>query len=402
MRPEADGGRSPELLDGPESRTSQHSVSTSRSRGSWPPIAGLGALILIGFVGLASLGSDETVDPDRAEQSLNDGDNSRRISPLPPPGIPPTTMPTQLDPAGFSRPTGYDLVMGGGSPLLRLGLDSGTIERYEERATPLAVTGEYLLIESDGWMTVPLDDLGAEPFDLAPPGREVYPGISATTGHLWLLPSSGSSALAQRVDPGSGAVLEEREISSESSGHIPGPYSSVSGSPDYMSPLTGGVYRFGDDGYKRVLDGRILVRGVRLALIETCDDRLRCSEAWFDLDTELRVDHPTPPDADGYRGILGSDRWLVQAHGPNWEYELIEIGTGRIVDQMSGRREPLSISPDGRLAAVNDGDSLVVVDLDTGERVEFPRALLNGFDWPPPLFVPSASGVKPVSIEQNG
>lgn len=373
---------------------------------------------MVGFVGLAGLGPDETAPPDAVQiedgessERAAEGDTSGRTSQtFPKPTAAPTTSAPsveldQLDPAGFDQPTGYDLVMGGSRPLLRLSLDSGMVERYETQGNPVGVVGNHLLIENNGqfasnWLTVPLDDLGAEPFVLLPIGGDVSTVISATTGDLWFVPWSIGDGVAQRIDPGSGELLEEVGVDGRNVEYFSGPFGGLVASLDFVTARTGGIYRFGDDGYERLMDGRMVSRGVRLALIETCDDQLQCSVFWFDLETEQKVDHPLPPESDGIGGIQGDDRWLLLfSGGPTWQLQLVEIATGRIVDDLGSSSEPLSISPDGRLLATNEGVSLVVIDLDTGERAEFPRSALIGFDWSPALFVPSASAVQSASIE---
>ena len=68
--------------------------------------------------------------------------------------------------------------------------------------------------------------------------------------------------------------------------------------PVLLSDRSGGVYESTGERFVQVADGRLVAADDQRALVETCDQRLRCESRWFDRQTWEPVDLGLPAGAD--------------------------------------------------------------------------------------------------------
>ncbi len=137
-----------------------------------------------------------------------------------------------------------------------------------------------------------------------------------------------------------------------------------------------------DGGYRRRLDGGLVVNDDTLVLVQTCTGPAVCELGWLDRRTWEPVDRPLPDGplaADGPALLVG--RLLVTV-GPDG-VSMLDVDCGRRL-QVSMGAWLLSSSPNRRYVASPGPRTVTVHDLDT--LVSYRLDLVAGGDV---LFVPS-------------
>ena len=268
------------------------------------------------------------------------------------PELPPVVAPTApgpVQPAGDVRlpGAGSDVVfVQSAAAVYRINLTTGAVVRT---ITP-ELTQFSSFVARPGWVVSKTvdDDSGVvvrdgQPAQPLPPGLRgngrAYP---AGQDHLWLIPEDATDGyrIATEVD------LDGHRVGTATI-RLPGelglPSSDQNG--ELLITSTGGAYRAGPRGLRRLATGQLVATGTHHVLTWDCDEQARCNAYRTVL-------------ATGRRTLLASDRQAV-----------IDIYQG---DQDHASSSQGALSPDGTHAALagsprpgNDGP-LFVLDLRTG------------------------------------
>lgn len=298
----------------------------------------------------------------------------------------------------LGEPAGWYVLVRSLEGLKRVDLDTGEVVSMGTDLFPLAYTGDYVVLQNQfGELAVlrPSALIGA-PFSaaIAPTTTEQYTRRSRFTvsddpGRVWIDPIDGSLAGVE-VDLESGREL--RRATEDDLGRGSWGLSS----PQFTSPLSGGIYRLGDDNlYRRVRDGAVVAEGYGRMLITECSDRLECRYRWLDA-TTLR---PLPDLA--VPGALVPVIPLVMANGrviSDGGSGFIDIETGErftvLAEEISGLIDGWAqLSPDSRFIASVSRGGLTVRSIDTsiGQQPE-----LRTPSRVTPVFVP-----KPATVDSD-
>jgi hypothetical protein len=301
----------------------------------------------------------------------------------------PAPVPVVIETVGVPAPIlgeelGYDLIIGTNGRPAVLNLDSGEI-RYAQggRTVPLAVSGDWLIVQgSDRPHVLPLDDLGADLADL-PFSPEVWvESVDDRQRHdgrarFALSESSGLPRLAL-VDLARNEIIEETAYYPDSVHYLTQTQVSLTDGSRLISPISGGVYEERGNDFLLVADGRLIVADEHRALVETCDDRLRCSMHWLDRETWQPADLAVPADPFDLAILANGTDWLVtisHGPGPGPNHNLLNIVTGQQVEIPIGLSafnnldHSLAISPDGRWLALASTGEVKLLDLESGEEI---------------------------------
>ncbi len=223
---------------------------------------------------------------------------------------------------------------------------------------PLGRLGDKILLVSDGRIVV-TDDvlLGSEPPLELPDPLDVNVAVG---GPFWLTEGLTEDTFwLQRYDSALEIDLRTKTLRREIRNRDPylGPFPAFS--PDFRTPLSGGVYRLGPDvdevSYERILDGRVLAQSNGAILVSSCGFKLMCENRWVDQITmEPRPDLVEPE--------FDENAWFVGGSLADGRY----VGTtyGRLMDVTTGGEIPLNesktnsvfsgelqVSPDGEVIA---------------------------------------------------
>ena len=299
-------------------------------------------------------------------------------------------------------------------------LATGTIEEHEYQAARVLVAGDHLIlldyrlsagIVASSLTVVAADDLAGPPDGVGEPGRTIearWDQIVAADGphHLWIAsngggtgpgaPGSGDPSHFQRIDLRTGVVVEERTIPG---GRSPVHWTvGLSGSVDLLSSSAGGLYEYeggggdrgwseggdgdegedGGEGYRLVASGRLVVADGERALVEQCDDRLRCRLQWYERSGWEPMVGAVPPRGSVVRSLHGG-RWLAYDE-PDGRGRILDVDAGAQVEvELAAGSLDLgraAISPDGEwLVHVGAHGRLVATRLPTGETTDLPEGL---------------------------
>lgn len=368
------------------------------------------AIVILGMVGGTVVSA---VGRGRDTASRDEGsDNPATTTPEqpdPPPAepaggdTPQTTEPFASATTGrtdhwLGEPAGWYVLIRSLEGLKRVDLDTGEVVSMGTDLFPLAYTGEYVVLQNQfGELAVLRPSaLTGEPFSAAisPTTTEQYTRRSRFTvsddpGRVWIDPIDGPLAGVE-VDLESGREL--RRATEDDLGRGSWGLSS----PQFTSPLSGGIYRLDDDNvYRRVRDGAVVAEGYGRMLIAECSDRLECRYRWLDA-TTLR---PLPDLA--VPGPLVPVIPLVMANGrviSDGGSGFIDIETGErftvLAEEISGLIDGWAqLSPDSRFIASVSRGGLTVRSLDTsiGQQPE-----LRTPSRVTPVFVP-----KPATVDSD-
>ncbi len=295
----------------------------------------------------------------------------------------------------FDQPAGSSLLVGGeGSALQRIDLDTGRVVVYEHRGSPLAVGGGRLLLQVSGtttWRSIDLDRNEAPSIELDVDSGIHLPAFVEPDGSLWVVPYDGSSAALRRIDLETGRTVESIDLVGVGASLLaPQAMGEPMATPDLVNGRTGGLHRWTADGFEWVAPGRLLTTGQNLALVEECDEALRCRRRWIDTGTLETVDHPLPEVERPWLSIVGDDGWLVATGPPDWATQIIDISTGRPIDlETDGYQARLTFSADGRFAAWPTFRGVEIMELASGHHGVVPAVDLGLESRPIPsvLFV---------------
>ncbi|MEM8925851.1 MAG: hypothetical protein AAGD35_20290 [Actinomycetota bacterium] len=282
----------------------------------------------------------------------------------------------------------YDLVVAVGDELVVLDLDDGvTATAYRNPGLePVATVGDWLLVSRNNrLLKLALDGLGGTPEPLVDGAEGFQEVVDVGEGAVWLYDVDFGAAESTRnerllqVDLETGAVIDSPLVDViDITALWTGTADLGPGQP--LMSRAGGVYEFADGSFRKVLDGRLTSADGDRALVETCDDLLRCRQTWYDRTTWAPLQVGTFY-GDGQRSVLlaGTD-WL-------WTFDLTERTAMSIVNIETGRRVTIedgiddlsfgvgpAVSPDGRwLATVRPDESVVALrNLANDNVVELP------------------------------
>ena len=400
------------LLDGPEAQSAE-SVSEVQSgpSGRWLVIGVVGIIALL--LGLfawpqaesevegaagdlaeesdAESDQDEAVDEDAVDEEeaveVDDGppsetDESETASPFqesiePADGATATGM-------NVGEETGLGLVVGSynSSTIQLYDLDAGEAFRLPGGGMPVAVIDSTLVVER-------------------PTGRVAIVELLAPDQDLVTLEGGGTSSWAQFMGADdellwvqySGDDVDEEIIYGyDTDGEqrqtreldIVPFLAGWTGDTSLVYNVAGGIYAETDDGYQRISTGSLVAVGENIALINECDDVLRCESRWVDRSSWDSLPYRAPDDAGSLNAsyaILGSDRWLVETSWINGSTTVTDVTSGEVVREVSSFNGPFNepaISDDGRWLFDPSGRSGVIVDLDSGTEWEQDVRLPDG------------------------
>lgn len=329
------------------------------------------------------------------------------LAPLNPPTAPPTTeppMPTLEAPFG-SPDNAYVVLIGGPSMTISLDLITGEMRSGpEELVNLLLVVDDFVIwriasTEILGFS--PLDDLSDLAYlDGTSHSTVVAAGVRPGTV-LWVDGSDGTGTTVTVVS------LETNEVIAEVTLNTWIGWGRLADEAEFVSPASGGVYRWSPAGYQRVLDnGAVAAQGQGLLLLVVCDEQLQCHDEWYDTaDMEVRDLVTTPEGSSLIGGRVFGSGWIsiTSSDDRSGRSDLFNVRTGaRVADVSELRAEhPVDVTADGTIAVGALGDNLQLIDLITGERalVTLPASL--GMPELESVFVVPKSALGP-SLEQFG
>ena len=283
----------------------------------------------------------------------------------------------------------FDLLLVNGGRRTVLNLGSGQIQDFEgSEVQALAVTGQWLLVRDiKGRAAVlALDDLAGSPRELSPEVGawfEVVDRGQRSDGTVWLRLYDGNEAGREvaelvRVDVASGEIVESALTPEQLSlGYSDQTF--LSEGPVLLSDRSGGVYELMGEGFVLVADGRLVAADVQRALVETCDQRLRCESHWFDRHSWEPVDLGLPPERIRNGGFVNRTDWLLLVDSEAFQgYRLFNVVTSQLVEvddpifhflNLAGLVP--AISPDGRWLApvLNPPNTIRLIELSTGAEI---------------------------------
>jgi hypothetical protein len=381
----------------------------------WAIVATATAVVLGGLLALDSSGpggdGDEPL-PEESAQPTTTSSAPPQQSPTPSTTAEGVSTSEGEDPQSeigpmFSEPTGLSLLIGGEQPLIRIDLDTGEIHELGLRATPMLVTDDYLVMQSmmgplravslDAVLSASGDTSGTPISDsqLGPSagGGPLGPGAEPNT--LWIQSWESSGEVVELWSIETNEVIRTVDASRIDFEFLYGPFGPSTGRTDVVNGRAGGVFRIVDDGFQQLFAGRMIARGARLAVIEECDEHLRCESYYVDLETEQRLDTQPPalPSVGfGAVSLVGNDRYLVSFDYSDGASTVFDVASGEVIDVPGADNPELRVfSPDGRFVASVGPSLSTIIDLDTDEMATIDLRGVQRFGWTPALFVRSPS-----------
>ena len=206
-------------------------------------------------------------------------------------------------------------------------------------------------------------------------------------GMAWLL--SDIAATAWQVDVSTGVLVRSLTLDSSYWYQV---------SPDFLSPVAGGVYTLqDDDSYQLALDGRILGEGPGRILVNRCDESLTCGTKWLAPDSFEELPQffvPSLATSGYFPEWISGGRFLSDGPG------------GGVLDSETGERHQLdgaeqeafwdgriSISPDAQVVAMRMSTGnlrMRLMDEPGGFSVD--SSSVRSRFGVPPIFVPRTTG----------
>jgi hypothetical protein len=289
----------------------------------------------------------------------------------------------------------YDLLVGTSERPAVVDLDSGKV-RYADggRFEPVAVSGSWLVGRAGSSVStsaeldiLPLDDLGADPTRLLEDDpqleyMDVLMQAEARPGRLWVTVyyaiDGGLGQALRLVDLVSGSLVDHPLAGDTSSSMgFRGIFPDTGGG--LVTSPAGGVYTVTGDGFQFVTEGRLLAADADRALVESCDEGLRCTRRWLSRDSWQPLDLVAPDRDDAAVWVVPGTDWvfvtgLVSTDSPG----LLNIETGQTAPMGSAEVPgsefvgPPAVSPDGEWLAEpgEDHQTVVLRRLATGETKE--------------------------------
>lgn len=213
-------------------------------------------------------------------------------------------------------------------------------------------------------------------------GSRVLQGVRP--GFAWIV--SDFNGTAWQVDLASGDIVRTSEPDHSSWFEV---------SPDFRTPVAGGVYALqDDDSYRLVLDGRVLAEAPGRILVNRCDEALNCRNQWIDPVSleELTQFHTPPGGLDGwFPRSIGNGRFL------SINTEAVDSVTGETVrlegiETEAVWEQRIAVSPDAKFVAmqVRNG-KLRIRSVDGSTKISADGVSSGGWDNTP-IFVPRTSG----------
>ncbi|MFW2382190.1 MAG: hypothetical protein ACN4GZ_10560 [Acidimicrobiales bacterium] len=242
--------------------------------------------------------------------------------------------------------------------LHRIDTRTGVAVDLEAPGYPVARLGDEVLLVSEGRLVITDDAaLLADPPVELPQPMDVNVAVG---GPFWLTRGLEDDRFwLQRYDSALEIDLSTGTLRREVRSQDPyvGPFPSFS--PDFRTPLSGGVYRLDSDpdttSYKRVMDGRILAQSNGAILVTSCGLELVCENVWFDqLTMEPRDDLATPEFEENawfVGGTLADGRYVGTNYGTFMDVRsgaILTLNEPKMNSMFSGE---LQISPDGSVVA---------------------------------------------------
>ncbi len=251
--------------------------------------------------------------------------------------------------------------------LHRIDTRTGVSTDLEIDGYPLGRMGDRIVLVHQGRVVITDDaTLSAEPPIQLP--KPLEDANIAVGGPFWLTEGLTDDVFwVQRYD--SALEFDVRSGSLRREVRLPdaiGPFPSFS--PDFRTPLSGGVYRLDPDPtttrYARILDGRILAQSDGAILVNSCGPELECANRWVDAVTLEPRDDLVAPDhsADVWfiGGRLAGGRFVGAHFGSVFDVQTgdtIRLSEPRMNSMFNGE---LEISPDGLVTAHVSGGWLHV------------------------------------------
>ncbi len=245
-------------------------------------------------------------------------------------------------------------------------LDTGLRMEIEIPGRAVGVVDGHLLTAEDGGATwaIPLADLDAAPVLLSESTLGLSQvGRSRTPGAVWVS-AEGPEATWRLVDVASGSTLDR--IDPAPSFGLRWGIDGVG--PELVSPVSGGVFEWGPEGYLRIRDGFLTTVSGETALVLECDDSLRCAWQRYSVADWSAVGDPIVAErgASGYAQLLARGRllWLSDSTGGS----VTDLQTG---NEPQGIRESdifegFHSDDSGRFMTFRVGSEVRLLDLDTG------------------------------------
>ncbi len=277
------------------------------------------------------------------------------------------------DPAGgVLEDSGLSLVVG--TPVRLIDLDTGEEEGLAVSGSPMVSIDRHLVVRNggSGLRVVNLDDLDGDPLEVGGPNEYVMAvSEGGRPGSIIALVNrfdgSTDEFLERVIDLESGLVLSE-----EPAAVLDWP--PTLGDGRFTSPNAGGVYEQIGDEFRQVSDGRLVVEGDNVLLIETCDETMSCTQQWVSTDGLEPVDFPAPTFV-GHGQLLANDRFLVSSDVGAWTYDVLDVTTGEVVQEGLHYVEsfPVAEGPNGEYISFRTEGVVVVLEAETGRRIEIDR-----------------------------
>ncbi len=287
----------------------------------------------------------------------------------------------------LGEPVGLSLLMGSEQRLRRVDLDTGVVTTYERPGVPLFATGGFALIQGSGGLVraAPLADLDAETPSLWSPFSPALPRPGPNPGEVWLPDASGETLVWRLVDAGSRDVLSE--VDSGTGSWWSQPESILD--PMVVGSTTGEVFERVDESFEPVADGELIAVGRTRVLVRRCENPGSCTLHWLDRANWREKADPLPDVAArqvSTASISDDGRLLVYATA-NESY-LFDVSRGQEVAQVATWPGTMSVSPDGRWAAlVHIAGRIALYDVERGEVIEAPVSISTAAQV---IIVPSA------------
>ncbi len=287
----------------------------------------------------------------------------------------------------LGEPVGLSLLIGGEQRLRRVDLDTGVVTTYERPGVPLFATGGLVLIQGSGGLVraVPLADPDAETPSLWSQFSPALPRPGMNPGEVWLPDASGETLVWRLVDAGSRDVLSE--VDSGTAAWWSQPESILD--PEVVGSTTGEVFERVDESYERVADGELIAVGRTRVLVRRCENPGSCTLHWLDRASWRETADPVPEVAA--RQVTGasiSDDGRLLVYATASESHLFDVSRGQGVAEVASWPGSLSVSPDGRWAAlVHIAGRIALYDVERGEVTEAPVSLASDSQV---IIVPSA------------
>jgi len=271
--------------------------------------------------------------------------------------------------------------------LLRVDLADGQVDVYD-------VTGRmvgdfagllYLVDPRNAIVTLPVDDLDAEPSPNASPVPEGH-SLAAVelTGDGLLHLMTG---LFSAADPEFTMIRIDLSTSSTQVAAV-----DQYGMFGLIEVPGAGLFEMTGDSFRSLTDGSVRFYGERLIVVEECRAPGDCRRYWLDRATGNEIDRPVPEESSGW--LLGPSGRIAITFNPGGRV-FIDTETGQTLPDLVGSENgrgltsPEDLTPDERfLAAVpsNDSGNVQIYDLLRGESwtIDLPRT----FNLSKVLFVP--------------